>query len=90
VTGCLGAKGDVVKNAHPKYCDYRPHATDEVMEVVHQHLPNRTTLYDLCRHRAYASRQTFCLPENFEAATIVYLLHYSLVARDLVSARWVR
>jgi len=40
VTGCLGAKGDVVKQAHPKVLAVTgPHATDEVMEVVHQHLP---------------------------------------------------
>ena len=40
VTGCLGAKGDVVKNAHPKVLAVTgPHATDEVMSVVHQHLP---------------------------------------------------
>ena len=40
VTGCLGAKGDVVKQAHPKVLAVTgPHATDEVMSVVHQHLP---------------------------------------------------
>jgi ribosomal protein S12 methylthiotransferase len=40
VTGCLGAKGDIVKNAHPKVLAVTgPHATDEVMEAVHQHLP---------------------------------------------------
>ena len=40
VTGCLGAKGDVVINAHPKVLAVTgPHATDEVMGVVHQHLP---------------------------------------------------
>ena len=40
VTGCLGAKGDVVKNAHPKVLGITgPHATDEVMSIVHQHLP---------------------------------------------------
>ncbi len=40
VTGCLGAKGDVVKQAHPKVLAVTgPHATDEVMEAVHQHLP---------------------------------------------------
>jgi ribosomal protein S12 methylthiotransferase len=40
VTGCLGAKGSVVKDAHPKVLAITgPHATDEVMEVVHQHLP---------------------------------------------------
>jgi ribosomal protein S12 methylthiotransferase len=40
VTGCLGAKGSVVKDAHPKVLAITgPHATDEVMEVVHLHLP---------------------------------------------------
>jgi ribosomal protein S12 methylthiotransferase len=40
VTGCLGAKGDVVKEAHPKVLAVTgPHATDEVMEAVHLHLP---------------------------------------------------
>ena len=40
VTGCLGAKGDVVRQAHPKVLAVTgPHARDEVMNVVHQHLP---------------------------------------------------
>ena len=40
VTGCLGAKGDVVKHAHPQVLAVTgPHATDEVMAAVHQHLP---------------------------------------------------
>lgn len=40
VTGCLGAKGDVVKQAHPRVLAVTgPHAADEVMEAVHQHLP---------------------------------------------------
>ncbi|MBI5438946.1 MAG: 30S ribosomal protein S12 methylthiotransferase RimO [Nitrosomonadales bacterium] len=40
VTGCLGAKGDVVRQAHPKVLAVTgPHAADEVMAVVHQHLP---------------------------------------------------
>src|SRR6266481_1335412 len=40
VTGCLGAKGDVVRQAHPKVLTVTgPHATDEVMAAVHQHLP---------------------------------------------------
>ncbi len=40
VTGCLGAKGDVVKLAHPKVLAVTgPHATDEVMAAVHLHLP---------------------------------------------------
>jgi ribosomal protein S12 methylthiotransferase len=40
VTGCLGAKGDVVQQAHPRVLAVTgPHATDEVMAAVHQHLP---------------------------------------------------
>ncbi|MGC2048321.1 MAG: 30S ribosomal protein S12 methylthiotransferase RimO [Gallionella sp.] len=40
VTGCLGAKGDVVKQAHPSVLAVTgPHATDEVMGAVHAHLP---------------------------------------------------
>lgn len=40
VTGCLGAKGDVVRQAHPKVLAVSgPHATSEVMEAVHAHLP---------------------------------------------------
>ena len=40
VTGCLGAKGDVVRQAHPRVLAVTgPHATAEVMEAVHAHLP---------------------------------------------------
>jgi len=40
VTGCLGAKGDVVRTAHPDVLAVTgPHATDEVMAAVHSHLP---------------------------------------------------
>jgi len=40
VTGCLGAKGDVVKKTHPAVLAVTgPHATDEVMRAVHAHLP---------------------------------------------------
>ncbi len=40
VTGCLGAKGDVVKSAHPAVLAVTgPHALEEVMAAVHQHLP---------------------------------------------------
>jgi ribosomal protein S12 methylthiotransferase len=39
VTGCLGAKGDVVRQAHPRVLAVTgPHATDEVMRAVHDHL----------------------------------------------------
>jgi ribosomal protein S12 methylthiotransferase len=40
VTGCLGAKGDIVKKTHPKVLAVTgPHETDAVMNAVHQHLP---------------------------------------------------
>ena len=40
VTGCLGAKGDIVKQTHPNVLAVTgPHATDEVMRAIHQHLP---------------------------------------------------
>ena len=40
VTGCLGAKGSVVKDTHPAVLAVTgPHAVDEVMAAVHAHLP---------------------------------------------------
>lgn len=40
VTGCLGAKGDIVKQAHPNVLAVTgPHATDEVMQAIHAQLP---------------------------------------------------
>ncbi|UCH53150.1 MAG: 30S ribosomal protein S12 methylthiotransferase RimO [Pseudomonadota bacterium] len=40
VTGCLGAKGDVVKRTYPKVLAVTgPHALPEVMTAVHAHLP---------------------------------------------------
>ncbi|MEN3031372.1 30S ribosomal protein S12 methylthiotransferase RimO [Chromobacterium amazonense] len=40
VTGCLGAKGDVVRETHPSVLAVTgPHATEEVMSAVHTHLP---------------------------------------------------
>ncbi len=40
VTGCLGAKGTVVRDTHPAVLAVTgPHATDEVMAAVHAHLP---------------------------------------------------
>ncbi len=39
VTGCLGAKGNVVRETHPRVLAVTgPHATDEVMQAVHAHL----------------------------------------------------
>jgi ribosomal protein S12 methylthiotransferase len=40
VTGCLGAKGDLVKQTFPQVLAVTgPHATEDVMSAVHAHLP---------------------------------------------------
>ena len=40
VTGCLGAKGDIVRKTHPTVLAVTgPHATAAVMDAVHTHLP---------------------------------------------------
>ena len=40
VTGCLGARGEMVKEAHPNVLAVTgPHALEEVMQAVHAHLP---------------------------------------------------
>lgn len=39
VTGCLGAKGDIVQQTHPQVLAITgPHALEEVMQAVHEHL----------------------------------------------------
>ena len=40
VTGCLGARGKIVKEAYPEVLAVTgPHALEEVMQAVHEHLP---------------------------------------------------
>jgi ribosomal protein S12 methylthiotransferase len=40
VTGCLGAKGDIVESKYPNVLAVTgPHATHEVMDAIHAHLP---------------------------------------------------
>ena len=40
VTGCLGAKGDIVRQTHPQVLAVTgPHAAEEVMQAVHEYLP---------------------------------------------------
>jgi ribosomal protein S12 methylthiotransferase len=40
VTGCLGARSEIVRAAHPQVLAVTgPHATEEVMAAIHQHLP---------------------------------------------------
>ncbi len=41
VTGCLGAKGNIIKQTHPKVLAVTgPHSIDQVMKAVHAHLPS--------------------------------------------------
>ena len=56
VTGCLGAKDDVVRSAHPSVLAITgPHATDEVMQHIHRHLPQPHDPFSTwCRRRASA------------------------------------
>ena len=68
VTGCLGAKGDIVKKTHPKVLAVTgPHATDEVMAAVHAHLPRLHDPYsDLVPPQGIRlTPQTFCVCKNF-------------------------
>ncbi|HRD91341.1 MAG TPA: 30S ribosomal protein S12 methylthiotransferase RimO, partial [Accumulibacter sp.] len=40
VTGCLGARAELIREAHPQVLAVTgPHATDEVLQHVHAHLP---------------------------------------------------
>jgi len=40
VTGCLGAKGDIIRQTHPSVLAVTgPHAQQEVMQHIHHHLP---------------------------------------------------
>lgn len=46
VTGCLGAKGDIVQRKYPNVLAVTgPHALEEVMDAVHSHLPPRHDPY---------------------------------------------
>ncbi len=43
VTGCLGARAELVRNTHPEVLAVTgPHAYQEVMDAVHTHLPPRS------------------------------------------------
>jgi ribosomal protein S12 methylthiotransferase len=71
VTGCLGAKGNVIRETHPRVLAVTgPHAKEEVMAVVHRHLPQpHDPLFDLLpaqgikltpRHYAYLKISEGC------------------------------
>jgi len=92
VTGCLGAKGDIVKQAHPQVLAVTgPHALDEVMQAVHAQLPKPHDPYaDLVppagikltpRHYAYLKIAEGC---NHRCSfCIIPSMRGDLVSRDV-------
>jgi len=92
VTGCLGAKGDIVRETHPQVLAVTgPHALDEVMQAVHAHLPKPHDPYtDLVpragikltpRHYAYLKIAEGC---NHRCSfCIIPSMRGGLVSRDV-------
>src|SRR3989442_8869370 len=94
VTGCLGAKGDVVRETHPKVLAVTgPHALEEVMTAVHEHLPKpHDPFTDLVppqgikltpRHYAYLKISEGC--NNRCSFCIIPSLRGDLVSRPAAS-----
>ena len=92
VTGCLGAKGDIVKQTHPQVLAVTgPQALEEVMQSVHAHLPKPHDPYtDLVppagikltpRHYAYLKIAEGC---NHRCTfCIIPSMRGDLVSRDI-------
>ncbi len=92
VTGCLGAKGDIVRQTHPQVLAVTgPHALNEVMQAVHAHLPKPHDPYtDLVppagikltpRHYAYLKISEGC---NHRCTfCIIPSMRGDLVSRDI-------
>ncbi len=92
VTGCLGAKGDIVKQTHPQVLAViGPHALEEVMRSVHAYLPKPHDPYaDLVppagikltpRHYAYLKIAEGC---NHRCTfCIIPSMRGDLVSRDI-------
>ena len=57
VTGCLGARPEQILERHPQVLKITgPHAFDEVMDAVHEHLP-MIRFWTWCRRRVFASHR---------------------------------
>ncbi|MEK7206691.1 MAG: 30S ribosomal protein S12 methylthiotransferase RimO, partial [Pseudomonadota bacterium] len=92
VTGCLGAKGDIVKQTYPQVLAVTgPHALNEVMGAVHAHLPRPHDPYTSLippqgirltpRHYAYLKISEGC---NHRCTfCIIPSLRGDLVSRDI-------
>ncbi|HSD95702.1 MAG TPA: 30S ribosomal protein S12 methylthiotransferase RimO [Sulfuricaulis sp.] len=92
VTGCLGAKGDIVKQTHPRVLAVTgPQALEDVMQSVHAHLPKPHDPYtDLVpaqgirltpRHYAYLKISEGC---NHRCTfCIIPSMRGDLVSRDI-------
>ena len=92
VTGCLGAKagdggGNLVRQMHPRVLAVTgPHATQEVMDAVHAHLPKpHDPFVDLVPRRAIGIKltpQALRLPEDQRRLQPpLHLLHHPVHAR---------
>ena len=92
VTGCLGAKGNMIANAHPQVLAVTgPDSPDEVMAAVHTHLPPRHNPFtDLVpsggikltpRHYAYLKIAEGCNQRC--SFCIIPSMRGRLVSRDL-------
>ena len=85
VTGCLGAKQGVVEKAFPDLLAVTgPHAADEVMTAIHQHLPPDTDpkLSLIPPGGIKLNTTALCLPENLgRLQSPLYLLHHPVAAR---------
>ena len=73
VTGCLGAKADLIREACPDVLHISgPHAYEEVVRAVHRHLPHRLILsHSSCHHKALNSRHVITLILKFLKAVII-------------------
>jgi ribosomal protein S12 methylthiotransferase len=66
VTGCLGAKGDIVRKTHPGVLAVTgPHATAEVMHAVHQHLPQPHDPYTSLLPPSFSSTGVKLTPPHY-------------------------
>lgn len=92
VTGCLGGKGDIVKQTHPQVLAVTgPHALEEVMTSIHEHIPPEHDPYTSLipeggikltpRHYAYLKISEGC--NHHCSFCIIPSLRGSLVSRPV-------
>jgi tRNA A37 methylthiotransferase MiaB len=68
VTGCLGSREEMIRQAHPKVLAVTgPHTSDEVLQQVHTHLPQPHDPFTslVPPQGIKLTPPAFCLPEDF-------------------------